>query len=289
MCRHECVKLRIFLFRSSEVKHIWPKLDFHHITMSEWKVRRGKSSQQGCPDPALQGHNPAGFSIRPSRNHFRWEKWEPWSTWADRNPGGIAIFGDWMWTLLSYSLSKVTASPLLDWPHHSRPAESPFLQRLLVEPFPALAFAHKPIVFPLKVSETEEWVAYLVCLCSPSSLWCLGFLALIYGMVNQLWLAQADCSKILQDTVSPTGPGNRWSVPAGEIIHSERAVRCHRTALCTLCNQSCFILYIQIDTHLMSLILRRKQNWSERKSGAKIKSSHVLLFSLFFHLKLGVF
>lgn len=98
---------------------------------------------------------------------------QPVSTWADRNPGGITISGG----------SKVTASPLLDWPHHSRPAESLLLQKLLVEPIPALASAHKPIVFLLKVFETKERVAYQVCLCSPSSLRCLGFLALIYGTV----------------------------------------------------------------------------------------------------------
>lgn len=159
MCRHECVKLRILPFRSSEVKHICPKFDFHHITCLNERWGGGKSS---CSGVQIQ---PSRVTIQPGFQSD-WAEFtfaeksgipgQPVYTWADRNLSEITIFGEWVWTLLSYRVSKVTASPLLDWPHHSRPAESLLLQRLLVEPFPALAFAHKPIAFPLKVSETEK-------------------------------------------------------------------------------------------------------------------------------------
>lgn len=142
MRRHECVKLRILLFPSSEVKHIWPKFDFHHITMSEWKVRRGKSSSRGVQIQPSRVTIQPGFQSDQAEPTFAEKSGSPGrpaSTWADRNPGGMAIFGDWVWTPLSYRVSKVTASPLLDWPHHSHPAETLLLQRLLVEPFPALA------------------------------------------------------------------------------------------------------------------------------------------------------
>lgn len=162
MCRHECVKLRILLFRSSEVKHIWPKFDFHHITMSEWKMRRGKTSSRGVQIQPSRVRIQPGFQSDQAESTIAEKSGspgQPVSTRADRNPGGNGILGHWVWTPLSYRLSKVTASPLLAWPHHSRPTESLLLQRLLVEPFTALAFAHKPIAFPLKVWETEEWVA----------------------------------------------------------------------------------------------------------------------------------
>lgn len=54
--------------------------------------------EQGCPDPVVEGCNPASFSFLPGRKPFQvGSQVNPMTTWLDRNPGCIVAVSEWVW------------------------------------------------------------------------------------------------------------------------------------------------------------------------------------------------
>lgn len=51
---------------------------------------------QECPDPVLEGRNPAGSSVLPER----------FPVLYDRSPSWTAAVQDWVWTLLPYGCQR---------------------------------------------------------------------------------------------------------------------------------------------------------------------------------------